>query len=102
MPIRGEVGPALFSQVRQLLESLEVVVIDIGVHRAYDNRPVRADAPYIMQVGRGQGDSRKVSRRQGSTQTPTESPSWLWMADTWVLLVAMVTLASLSTSVIWR
>ena len=38
----------------------------------------------------------KVSRRQGSTQTPTESPSWLWMADTWVLLVAMVTLGDVS------
>ena len=43
-----------------------------------------------------------VSRRHGSMLTPTCSPSWLWIADTCVLLVAMVTVASVSTCLIWR
>ena len=42
----------------------------------------------------------KVSRRQGSTEMPTASPSWLWMAETWVFAVAMVTVASASTLLI--
>ena len=44
----------------------------------------------------------KVSRRQGSTEMAASPPSWLCSADTCVLLVAMVTVASGSTARIWR
>lgn len=44
----------------------------------------------------------KVSLRQGSMQIPTSCPSWLYMDDTCVFEVAMVTLASGSTSCICR
>ena len=42
----------------------------------------------------------KVSRREGSTEMPTPPPSWLWMAETWALEVAMITAASASAFLI--
>ena len=35
----------------------------------------------------------KVSLLHGSTEIPTSSPNWLWIADTWDLDVAIVTVA---------
>jgi len=41
------------------LEGLEIIVIDIRIHRADDNGLVHADALYIVQVGRSQGNGRE-------------------------------------------
>ena len=91
-----------FPQDRRDPLTRQIVIVDIRINRADNHSLIEAHALYIVQIGCGQCDCREGIAAAGSTQTPTELPSWLWMDDTCVLLVAIVTLASVSTSLIWR
>ena len=74
---QGEVCVPLPGQLGQRFQRGKIVIVDIGVYRADDDSLIKADTLDVVQVAVASAMAGKVSRRHGSTQTPTELPSWL-------------------------
>ena len=79
----------------ELLQRPEIVLLHIGVYGTYHHRLLRIDPAHIHQISGGQRDGGEGISSAGLYGDSNLLPQLI--VETWVLLVAMVTVASGST-----